>query len=78
LREFAASLAAFRQAGQCNDLSIKLRREAIAKIDAGPGTPSSRTRDAARHQRALRELEERRDEIARAIGALEKIEKGSN
>jgi len=78
LRQFAASLAAFRQAGQCNDLSIKLRREAIAKIEAGPGTPSSRTRDAARHQRALRELEERRDEIARAIGALEKIEKGSN
>jgi len=78
LRQFAASLAAFRQAGQCNDLSINLRREAIAKIDASPGTPSSRTRDAARHQRALRELEERRDEIARAIGALEKAEKGSN
>ena len=78
LRQVPQSLAAFRQAGQCNDLSIKLRREAIAKIEAGPGTPSSRVRDAARHQRALHELEERRDEIARAIDALEKAAKGSN
>lgn len=78
LRQVPQSLAAFRQAGQCNDLSIKLRHEAIAKIQAGPGTPSSRARDAARHQRALQELEERRDEIARAIGALEKVAKSSN
>jgi tetratricopeptide (TPR) repeat protein len=74
----AESLAAFRQAGQCTDLSIALRREAIAKIEAGPGTPSSRARDAARHQRALVELEERRGEIARAIAVLEKARKGSN
>jgi tetratricopeptide (TPR) repeat protein len=46
LRQVPQSLAAFRQAGQCNDLSIKLRREAIAKIEAGPGTPASRDRDA--------------------------------
>jgi len=72
LRRLPESLAAFRQAGQCNDLSIKLRQEAIAKIETGPGTPATRTRDAARHQRALTELEERRDEITRAIGALEK------
>jgi hypothetical protein len=78
LRQLAESLAAFRQAGQCTDLSIKLRHEAIAKIQAGPGTPASRARDAARHQRALTELEERRDEIARAIAVLEKAGKGSN
>jgi len=78
LRQVPQSLAAFRQAGQCSDLSIKLRREAIAKIEAGPGTPASRARDAARHRRALHELEERRDEIARAIDALEKAAKGSN
>jgi tetratricopeptide (TPR) repeat protein len=74
----AESLAAFQQAGQCNDLSIKVRREAIAKIEGGPGTAASRARDAARHQRALMELEERRDEIARAIELLEKASKGSN
>jgi tetratricopeptide (TPR) repeat protein len=80
LGQRAESLAAFRQAGQCNDLSIKLRHEAIAKIEAGPGTPSARARDAARHQRALQELEERRDEITRAIAALEKVQshKGVN
>ena len=72
------SLAAFRQARQCNDLSIKVRREAIATIEEGPGTPSSRARDASRHQRALAELEERRDEITRAIELLEKASKGSN
>ena len=71
LRRFPESLAAFKQAGQCNDLSLKLRQEAIAKIETGPGTPASRARDAARHKRALQELEERRDEIARAIETLE-------
>ena len=78
LRQIPQSLAAFRQAGQCNALSITLRREAISRIETGPGTPSSRARDSARHQRALQELEERRDEIARAIDALEKVSKGSN
>ncbi len=72
LRRFPESLAAFKQAGQCNDLSLKLRQEAIAKIEGGPGTPTSRARDAARHKRALHELEERRDEILRAIDALER------
>ena len=50
----------------------ELRQEAIAKIEGGPGTPTSRARDAARHKRALHELEERRDEILRAIDALER------
>ena len=68
----AESLAAFHQARQCNDLSITLRQEAIAKIQAGPGTPSARDRDAARHRRALQDLEERREEIAKAIATLEK------
>jgi hypothetical protein len=53
LRQFAASLAAFRQAGQCSDLSIKLRREAIARSKRVRAR-RRRARDAARHQRALR------------------------
>lgn len=72
LRHVPEALAAFRQAGQCNDLSIKLRQDAIAQIEAGPGTPAARARDAARHRRALADLEERRGEISRAIDALEK------
>jgi tetratricopeptide (TPR) repeat protein len=78
LGHMAESLAAFRQAGQCNDLSIKVRQEAIAQIEAGPGTPAARARNAARHRRALGELEERRDEIARAIHVLEKAARGVN
>jgi tetratricopeptide (TPR) repeat protein len=66
------ALAAFRQAKQCNDLSIKLRQDAIGQIENGPGTPAARSREAARHQHALEELEERRDEIAKAIVTLER------
>lgn len=72
LRKPAEALAAFRQAGQCNDLSIRLRHEAIAKIMAGPGSDSAKARNAARHERALADLEERGDEIVKAIDALEK------
>ena len=65
------ALAAFHQARQCYDLSIALRREAIAKVQSGPGTDTAKTRDAARHQRELIELEARRDEALRAIALLD-------
>jgi tetratricopeptide (TPR) repeat protein len=70
-RKPAEALAAFHQARQCYDLSIALRREAIAKVQAGPGTETSKARDAARHQRELTELEARRDEAVRAIALLD-------
>jgi tetratricopeptide (TPR) repeat protein len=70
-RKPAEALAAFHQARQCYDLSIALRREAIAKVQAGPGTETSKARDAARHQRELNELEARRDEAVRAIALLD-------
>lgn len=70
-RKPAEALAAFRQARQCYELSIALRREAIAKIQAGPGTETAKARDTARHQRELIELEARRDEALRAIALLD-------
>ncbi len=70
-RKPAEALAAFQQARQCYDLSIALRREAIAKVQAGPGTETSKTRDSARHQRELTELEARREEAVRAIALLD-------
>jgi tetratricopeptide (TPR) repeat protein len=70
-RKPAEALAAFQQARQCYDLSITLRREAIAKVQAGPGTETSKAREAARHQRELTELEVRRDEALRAIALLD-------
>jgi len=68
-----ASLAAFQQARQCYELSIAVRREALAKALTGPGTEVSKARDAARHRRELNDLETRRQEVMRAIEALEKV-----
>jgi tetratricopeptide (TPR) repeat protein len=70
-RKPAEALAAFQQARQCYDLSIALRREAIAKVLAGPGTDTAKARDSARHQRELAELETRREEAVRAIAVLD-------
>ena len=65
------ALAAFQQARQCYDLSITLRREAIARVQAGPGTETAKARDSARHQRELDALEDRRAEAVRAIAVLD-------
>lgn len=70
-RKPAEALAAFQQARQCYDLSIALRHEAIAKVQAGRGTDTAKARDTARHRRELTELEARRDEALRAIAVLD-------
>jgi tetratricopeptide (TPR) repeat protein len=70
-RKPAEALAAFQQARQCYELSIALRREAIARVEAGPGTETSKARDTARHRRELNDLEDRRNEALRAIGVLD-------
>jgi tetratricopeptide (TPR) repeat protein len=70
-RKPAEALAAFRQARQCYDLSIALRREAIARIEAGPGSETAKARESARHRRELADLQSRRDEAERAITVLD-------
>ena len=70
-RKPAEALAAFQQARQCYDLSIALRREAIARIEAGPGTETAKARESARHRRELADLQSRRDEAERAITLLD-------
>ncbi len=70
-RKPAEALAAFQQARQCYDLSIALRREAIAKIQAGLGSDTAKARESARHQRELTDLQSRRDEALRAIAVLD-------
>jgi tetratricopeptide (TPR) repeat protein len=70
-RKPAEALAAFQQARQCYELSIALRREAIARVLAGPGTETAKARDTARHRRELTDLEGRRDEALRAIALLD-------
>jgi hypothetical protein len=68
----ADALAAFKQAGQCYDLSIAVRREAIDRIREGPGTDTLKARDSARHERVLADLTEQRHEITRIVGVMEK------
>ncbi len=66
------ALAAFKQAGQCYDLSIAVRREAIDKIHQGPATDTLKARDSARHERVLADLTEQRREVTRIVGTMEK------
>jgi tetratricopeptide (TPR) repeat protein len=70
LGKAAEAMAAFTQSRQCYDLSIALRREAIAKIRSGPGNDVTRNRAAALHERALRDFEARREEATRLIRRL--------
>ena len=72
LGKLPEALAAFKQAGQCFDLSIVLRREAIDKIRSGNGTETLKARDSARHERVLADLTERRREVTRVVDAIEK------
>jgi tetratricopeptide (TPR) repeat protein len=71
LGKLTDALAAFKQAGQCYDLSIALRREAIDKIHQGLGTESLKARDSARHERVLADLTEQRREVTRIVDAME-------
>jgi tetratricopeptide (TPR) repeat protein len=72
LGKLTEALAAFKQGGQCYDLSIVLRREAIDKIHSGHGSDTLKARDSARHERVLADLTERRREITRLVDAIEK------
>ena len=70
-RKPVEALAAFQQGRQCYDLSITLRREAIAKVQTGPGTDTAKARDTARYERELADLQSRREEALRAIAVLD-------
>jgi tetratricopeptide (TPR) repeat protein len=72
LGKLAEALAAFKQSGQCYDLSITLRNEAIERIRNGPGTETLKARDSARHERVLGDLNERRREVTRIVETIEK------
>jgi tetratricopeptide (TPR) repeat protein len=66
------SLAAFKQAVQCYDLTITVRRETIARLEAAEATPSHKAREIARHQRAIERAQERRAEALNGVDLLQK------
>jgi tetratricopeptide (TPR) repeat protein len=72
------ALAAFKQAGQCYDLSIAVRREAVETIRTGQGTETLKARESARHERVLADLEERRHETTRLIEAIDQASRTAN
>jgi tetratricopeptide (TPR) repeat protein len=65
------ALAAFKQAIQCFDLSIAVRRKLIADIQAGPGSEATRARLAASHQRAIEAATSDRADCQQRIAELE-------
>ena len=71
-RQWAAGAAAFELAQRCYDLSVTLRREAIARITAGPGTEDGKARQIARQERAMTEETQHRDEAAQNAANLQK------
>jgi tetratricopeptide (TPR) repeat protein len=78
LRKLTDARAAFKQAGQCYDLSIAVRREAIDKIHQGTGSEMLKARDSARHERVLADLTEQRREVTRILDTLEKTSRPSS
>jgi tetratricopeptide (TPR) repeat protein len=69
-RKRPEALAAFTQARRCYDLTLAMRQKAIAQVGAGPGSPASKAREIARHERAIAEAERRRAEAVRAVEEL--------
>jgi tetratricopeptide (TPR) repeat protein len=66
------SLAAFKQAVQCYDLAINLRRKLIDDVRAGGGSEAGKARLIASHERAIAEATAQRDQAARDAVTVEK------
>ena len=71
-RQWSSGAAAFELARRCYDLSVTLRRETIARINAGPGSEEGKARQIARQQRVMSEEAQHRDEAAQNAAQLQK------
>jgi len=72
LRKLEETFAAFKQAGQCYDLSIGLRRKMIDDVRAGGGSEAGKARAIAGHERAIAEATAQREQAARDAATVEK------
>jgi tetratricopeptide (TPR) repeat protein len=72
-RLWRESLAAFMHAGQCFELSIATRREAIATLSKTPEEAASNAALIASHERAIERSEMRRNQSAQNIASLQKF-----
>ncbi len=72
-RMWPESLAAFLHAVQCFELSVGLRREAIAKLSSTPADAAINARQIAAHEEAIGLAQKRRGEAAQNVAALQKL-----
>jgi hypothetical protein len=72
-RSWPESLAAYQHSHQCFDLSITVRREAIAKLSTTPEAAAANAREIASHQRAITGSQKRLAESAQNVAALQKF-----
>jgi tetratricopeptide (TPR) repeat protein len=75
LRKLAEALAAMNQAQQCYDLTLAVRRKLLAETLAGPGTPESKARDVARHERSIASAVKRREEV---LASIDRVQRAQN
>jgi tetratricopeptide (TPR) repeat protein len=74
LRRLPEAVAAMNQARQCYDLTLAVRRKLLAEALAGAGTPESKARESAKHQRSIANVEKRRGEVLDALDRLQKLQ----
>lgn len=72
-QQWAESHAAFLHAGQCFELSIVTRREAIANLSPTPEVAATNLRQIAAHQEAIAVAEKRRAEAAQNVASLQAL-----
>jgi tetratricopeptide (TPR) repeat protein len=72
MRKAPEGIAAFKQALQCYDLAIAVRRRLIEGIIGGRGSEPAKARQVASQERAIADNEERKIQAARIIGDLER------
>jgi tetratricopeptide (TPR) repeat protein len=71
--KWSDSLAAFRHAEQCFELSVAARRETIARLSPNPETAAINARPIAAQEEAIALAEKRRAEAAQNVASLQKV-----
>jgi tetratricopeptide (TPR) repeat protein len=74
LRRLPEALAAMNQARQCYDLALTVRRRLYEDAMAKAGTPEARARESARHERAIVNVEKRRNDVLESIERVQKLQ----
>ena len=72
-RSWPESLAAYQHSQQCFELSITVRREAVAKLSTTAAAAAANVREIAIHERAIADSEKRVAESAQNVVALQKF-----